>query len=210
LRAGTGIDLTNTSIDAHGFSVVGGTISMSAPFISIRGSTLNVASGGVLPGGTISLTGTKSVSLTNGTVLNANNSYNPPLPDLPPLPNANGGSILINGGGNFTSEGSTLSATSRLGNGGTIHVEANKVQLTDTQVMTSVSGGPQTVGGTITIDAKNTTLTNSQILSTATEGHGGTIGITTHALHQDPSTVIDASSQTGTDGTVTINGVIQP
>jgi hypothetical protein len=60
------------------------------------------------------------------------------------------------------------------------------------------------------VDAKNTTLTNSQILSTATEGHGGTIDITSHVLHQDASSVIDASSQSGTDGTVTINGIIQP
>jgi hypothetical protein len=68
---------------------------------------------------------------------------------------------------------------------------------------------PQTVGA-ITVDAKSTTLTNSQILSTATEGQGGTIDITSPVLHRDGGSVIDASSQTGTDGTVTINGVIQP
>jgi len=54
------------------------------------------------------------------------------------------------------------------------------------------------------------TLQNSQILSTALEGQGGTIDITSPALHQDASSVIDASSQSGTDGTVTINGIIQP
>jgi hypothetical protein len=60
------------------------------------------------------------------------------------------------------------------------------------------------------VDAKNTTLTNSQLLSTATEGHGGTVDITSHVLQQDANSVIDASSQSGTDGTVTINGIIQP
>jgi hypothetical protein len=70
--------------------------------------------------------------------------------------------------------------------------------------------GPRSVGGTITVDAKNTTLTNSQILSTVTEGQGGTIDITSPILHLDGGSVIDASSQSGTDGTVTINGVIQP
>ena len=76
--------------------------------------------------------------------------------------------------------------------------------MTDTQVTTSVSGGPQTVGGKITMDAKNVTLKNSQLLSTATEGQGGTIDITTHKLHRDARSVIDVSSQFGTDGTVTI------
>ena len=175
LRAGQGIDLTNTSLDAHSsLGLRGGTITVAAPIISIRGSTLDVRGHGTFlgggGGGTINLTGTKGVSLTE----------------------------------------STLSAQSLQGNGGSIQVEAQKVQLTDTQLNTSVTGGPQTVGGTISIDAKNATLTNSQILSTATQGHGGTITINSNVLHRDPSTVIDASSQSGTDGTVTINGVIQP
>jgi hypothetical protein len=65
-------------------------------------------------------------------------------------------------------------------------------------------------GGTIHVEAHKVTLTDSQILSTATEGQGGTIDITSHALQQDANSVIDASSQFGTDGTVTINGIIQP
>lgn len=204
LRAGSTIDLTGTVISAGATPSggIGGTITMAAPIISMRGSGLRV-SGGFGPGGTISLTGTKAVSLTDGTVLDAGNILNAPFPT------ANGGTILINGGAKFTSDQSTISAQSVFGNGGTIHIEANKVGLTDTQVTTSVSGGPQTVGGHITVDAKNVTLKNSQILSTATEGHGGTIGITTHKLHSTNS-VIDASSQSGTDGTVTINGIIQP
>lgn len=52
------------------------------------------------------------------------------------------------------------------------------------------------------MDAKNVTLKNSEILSTATEGQGGTIDITSHVLDQDAGSVIDASSQFGTDGTV--------
>lgn len=87
------------------------------------------------------------------------------------------------------------------------------VKLTDTQLTTSVSvvhDGPQSVGGSITVEAKNMTLKNSQILSTVTEGQGGTIDITSPVLHRDGGSVIDASSQSGTDGTVTINGIIQP
>ena len=100
-------------------------------------------------------------------------------------------------------DNSKISATSVASDGGTIHVEAHKVRLTDSQLTTAVSGGPQTVGGTITLDAKNVKLENSEILSTATEGHGGTIGISTHKLHSTNS-VIDGTSQFGTDGTVTV------
>ncbi len=118
---------------------------------------------GTDPGGTISLTGIKGVSLTNGTILTADNTYNGDLVGE----NANGGTILINGGAKFTSQHSTISAQSvhselSQAHGGTIHIEANKVSLTDTQVTTSVSGGPQTVGGHITVDAKNVTLKNSR------------------------------------------------
>ncbi|MEP6959162.1 MAG: hypothetical protein ABI980_10580 [Nitrospirota bacterium] len=145
----------------------------------------------------ISLTGTKAVSLI-GTVLSANGI-------------ANSGNVLINGGAKFTSQQSTISAAGGVSlNSGTIQVDARTVTLTDSTLTTSTSGGPGTVGGHITMNAKNMTLTNSQILSTATEGHGGTIDFTSPIFHQDAGSVIDASSQIGTNGTVTINGVIQP
>jgi len=201
LRSGSSINATNTFIStlSH-FEVGAGPITLVAPVISLSGSTLTTNAGAsFLSAGSITLTGTKAVSLTNGTVLSTDAT------------NPGGGTILINGGAKFTSDHSTISAQSQIfGNGGTIQVKANKVELTDSQLTTSVTGGPQTVGGHITVDAKNTTLTNSQLLSTATQGQGGTIDITTHVLHQDASSVIDASSQSGTNGTVTINGVIQP
>jgi hypothetical protein len=137
------------------------------------------------------------VSISNGTVLDA---------DAP----GGGGTIQIDGGAQFTSQQSTISARGDIANSGTIQVQANKVELTDTHLTTADYGGPQSVGGSITVGAKNMTLTNSQMLSTATEGQGGTINITSPTLHQDASSVIDASSQSGADGTVTINGVIQP
>ena len=83
-------------------------------------------------------------------------------------------------------------------------MEAHKVTLTDTQLTTSVSGGAQTVGGTITVDGNRVTVKNSEILSMATEGHGGAIEITSHNRYPVINSVIDASSQFGPDGTVTI------
>ena len=200
LEAGKTIDLSDTTISTRGVVDSGGTISLSAPFISIRGSTLEVRSDGGGSGGTINLTGRHAVRLTD-THLSADNTFSP---FFPPPNNANGGTILINGGAKFTSQQSTISAQSALGNGGTIHIEANKVGLTDTQVTTSVSGGLQTVGGNIAFDGHTVSIENSQILSTATEGQGGTISIRSHNRNPVTNSVIEASSQFGTDGTVTI------
>jgi filamentous hemagglutinin family protein len=193
LRAGTSLNVTGTSIDAHSNDSRGGSITMAAPSISLRSSTVNV-NGRFDGGGSISLTGTKAASLANGTVLSADGI------------GGNSGTIVIHGGSKFTSQGSTISAR---GNGGTIQVQANTIQMTDSTLTSSTSGGPGSVGGSITMDANSTTLMNSQILSTATDGPGGNINITSPTFSQTGS-VIDASSQTGTDGTVTINGVVQP
>lgn len=203
--AGKSIDLTNTTVLVTALTGIdGGSIALSAPRISLSGSELDATSSNVGHGGTISLTGRQAVSLTNGTVLSADNDFIPSTPFLPSTANPNGGSIHIDGGAKFTSQQSTISAQSGFGNGGTIRVEAHKVGLTDTQLTTSVSGGPQTIAGKVTVDAHAVDVQNSQILSTATEGQGGLIAITSHNRHPVTNSVIDATSQFGTDGTVTI------
>jgi len=118
--------------------------------------------------------------------------------------------VLINGGAQFTSQHSTITAITTHGNGGTIQVEANKIQLTDSTLRTSDFGPSTDIAGSIILNGKNLILTNSRILSLSEFGHGGTIDITTKALHRDASSGIDASSEFGTNGTVTINGVVQP
>jgi filamentous hemagglutinin family protein len=201
LRAGRRIEVIDSQISATSVEFTTGSITMVAPLISLSGSTLDVSgfSGG---SGTISLTATKAVTLTN-TILSADGDFSP------------GGIIRINGGSLFTSQQSTISAQAGepfggFGNGGTIQVRSKTVNLTDTLLKASTFGGPGSVGGSITVDAKQTTLTNSQILSTATEGQGGAISITSPSFRQDASSIIDASSQFGPNGTVTINGVVQP
>ena len=202
LHAGRRIQITDSDISARSAELSAGSITMVAPRISLSGSTLDV-SGFDGSSGTISLTATKAVTLTNGTILSADGHFSP------------GGIIRINGGGQFTSQKSTISAQAPAffgghGNGGTIRVRAQTVKLTDTLLLTSTFGGPRFVGGRITVDAQKTTLSNSQVLSTAIEGNGGTVEITSPRFKLDGSSVIDASSQLGTDGTVTINGDIQP
>jgi len=201
LQAEKTINVTDTFVNASASSLDGGSggpVTLSAASITLNGG--RIATSGQYGGGLISITGKKVVSFSNNTFLTADGNF------------VHGGTILINGGALLTSQQSSISAGG--GSGGTIHMEANKVVLTDSQLNTSVSHshlpGQEPAGGTITVDAKNLTLNNSQILSTSPDGHGGIIDITTKALHRDGSTVIDASSQFGTNGTVIINGVVQP
>ena len=88
-----------------------------------------------------------------------------------------------------------------------------------TSGMLSVFGDALDNTITVSRDAAGTILINggarltsqqSTISAQSTLGHGGTIGITSNVLHRDAGSIIDASSQSATNGTVTINGVIQP
>jgi large exoprotein involved in heme utilization and adhesion len=72
-------------------------------------------------------------------------------------------------------------------------------------------------GGSVNIDPQLVLLLNSQILAQAVQGPGGNISITTNFLLPDANSVVSASSQFGTNGTVTIqspnapiSGQIQP
>jgi hypothetical protein len=138
------------------------------------------------------------VTLSNDTLLDPRGGSGPG-PTL-------GGTVLINGGKLFSAQQSTIFAVGQ--HGGTIQVQANQIRLTDSWLAAFGSNGD---GGHITLDAKNTQITNSQLRSNSFgSGQGGTITITSPGFHQDVSSTLDVSSQFGTPGTVTINGVVQP
>ena len=192
------IALNQSTLNASGAEALGGPITLvSSGGLDIRNSSL-VTTSAFAPGGTVDLNAGTRINLT-GTIIDAHAVANfaGSITMAAPVISLHGSRLDVHG-------------TDNSGNGGTIQVEATTVKLVDTQLATSTSGGPQSVAGIITMEANKTTLTNSQILSTATEGHGGTIDITSPVLHRNGGSVVDASSQSGTDGTVTINGVIQP
>jgi filamentous hemagglutinin family protein len=184
IRGGAGIESTGTQS--------AGTILINATRnITLDKGTITAA--GLSHGGHVNLHARKSILLRNGSLISADGSNV-----------GDAGHIAIHSGKSIVIRDSTVSAKAEQGNGGTIDVDAKRVTLTNSQLTTSITGGPPTVGGEITVDAKYLTLRNSQILGTATEGQGGTITIRSHALRRDTRSVIDASSQSGTDGTVTI------
>jgi len=195
LTAGKNITVTDSPLTAHGiYNATGGSLTLTAPTISVSGSTF--IAGHDASGGTISLNATKGVILANTDLIAI--SYF-----------GRGGTILINGGNLVDAQQTTMEAWGAQ-TGGTIQVRANKIALTDTQLLAWALYGQ---AGLITLDAKSTTLTNSRLQAThgssTFEGEGGTIVIASPKFKQTGS-VLDVSSGGGPNGTVIINGIVQP
>jgi large exoprotein involved in heme utilization and adhesion len=82
------------------------------------------------------------------------------------------------------------------------------VHLVNSDITSSVDGGPDTVGGNITIDPEYVILQNSRIIANAFEGKGGNISITAGVFLADPNSIVSASSARGIDGEVDIRAPV--
>ena len=179
----------------------GGSVNINAAstFASNAGMVSSTATQAT--GGDINITSGQSVTLDNGSLITASSTGE-----------GNAGNIVINAGQSYTSTNSSVTTKAEQASGGNISVLATGlVQLTNSELNASVQGSSTTVGGNILIDPLYVILQNSKIVATATQGQGGNINIFyTGAFLADPSTVIDASSQFGQSGTVTIQSPISP
>jgi large exoprotein involved in heme utilization and adhesion len=179
----------------------GGSITIGAgtTFSSNAGTVSSTATQAT--GGDINITAGGSVTLDNGSLITASSNGA-----------GNAGNIAINAGQSYTSTNSSVSTQAEHASGGNITVLATgMVHLTNSEINASVEGSQTTVGGNILIDPVYVILQNSQIVAKATQGTGGNINIFyTGALLADPSSVIDASSQFGQSGTITIQSPNAP
>lgn len=103
----------------------------------------------------------------------------------------------------------TISTESPNAAGGNIDLGvAGLVSMQNSSITTSVTSGAET-GGNITIrpGPEALVLDHSQIIARADAGAGGRIDIEAGVVITDPSSAIDATSETGIDGPVLINGV---
>ena len=180
-----------------------------------NGGSISTTTTGTGTGGNINILAGQSVTMTNGSRVSANST------DA-----GNAGNILIDAGQNYTSTNSVVTTQATApgtdASGGNITVRAtDTVQLTNnSQLNASVQGSSTTVGGNITIDPQYVILQNSQILAKATQGEGGAISITISnggLFLSDANSTVSATSQSGVNGTVTIqspnapiSGKIQP
>ena len=112
------------------------------------------------------------------------------------------GRVEIDAGRELTLDRSEITTESAQSDGGEVRVRARElVSMKQSEISTSVTGG---TGGTIEIDPQNVVLNQSQIVARAGAGTGGSIRIVSGQFIADVDSSVDASSETGIDGTVQI------
>lgn len=100
---------------------------------------------------------------------------------------------------------SELSVATQQGTAGSIYLNVgNLVYLSDSSITTSAAAG-NGFGGDIYIDPTLTVLNNSQIIANAFAGAAGNITIITDFFMPSTDSLVQASSQFGLQGTITIN-----
>ncbi len=190
---GRGGDLFISARDSVSIS---GTLTDGTP-VGIFTRTVG-AEAGSGEGGNISLTAGQSVALSNGASISAS-STGP----------ANAGNIVINAGSQFLSQNGFVTTQASQASGGNITIQAtDSIRLVNSQLSTSVQGGPNTTGGNILLDPAIVTLQNSQVTAQAFQGQGGNINIIAGTFLADPTSVVSASSQFGLSGTVNIQSPV--
>lgn len=119
------------------------------------------------------------------------------------------GNLRLEIGNRLVMQDATISTESPNAAGGNIDLAVSGVvDLRRSSITTSVTSGPES-GGNITLrpgpDAL--VLDHSEIIARADEGAGGRIDLAAGIVIADATSAIDASSTTGIDGVVLINGV---
>ena len=150
-------------------------------------------------GGDVTITAGGDLLFTNNTLISTETSG----------PN-DAGDILLSAANSINLANSAVRTIAEQADGGNIKLTASDlIQLTDSQVTSSVGGGPTTVGGNINVDPQFIILQNSQILAQAFAGQGGDITLTAGVVLADSFSTIDASSDLGINGSVNIQASIQ-
>lgn len=207
LKASGPIRLENTTISSNVNNVrpqsantqdQGGSIDVLAGTLIMHGSGISTVSSGTQNGGNIVVSGHESITLGPGSTISASNTGG-----------ADAGNLSINAGSQFLSQNASVTAQALHGSGGNITVQAtDAIRLANSQINTSVQGGPNTSGGNILLDPAVVTLQNSQVLAQATEGAGGNINIIAGTFLTDQTSVVSASSQFGLSGSVNIQSPV--
>jgi filamentous hemagglutinin family protein len=176
-----------------------GQLVFSAKNVTIdQASKINSSTSGAGSGGTILITATDSVVLAGQSSITAASTGT-----------GNAGNVTINAGSQFLSNNGSVTTEASQASGGNITLQAtDSIRLINSQINTSVQGGPTTTGGNITIDPAVMTLQNSQILAQANQGQGGNINISAGTFLADQTSLVSASSQFGLSGAVNIQSPV--
>ncbi len=120
------------------------------------------------------------------------------------------GSITINANNIVMNNKSSITTDATKADGGNINLNVNSLMhLIDSDITSSVKGGPDTEGGNITMTQQYAVLQKSKIVANAFEGKGGNIQITAEVFMEDPNSVLSASSKKGISGEVDIRATVK-
>lgn len=201
LSSGGTMTASSTGAGAAGNITVQGLASPSnSVIIDGSGSGILTTAEGTGAGGNISINA-NSVALQNGARVSSSSTGT-----------GVAGDITINAGHQLTMTNSSVTTEANNSSGGAIKITTNpdgNVQLINSVISASVHDGTGG-GGSVNIDPDFVVLTNSSILANAEFGPGGNILITTNLLLPDSTSVIQASSAFGQQGTITIQSPVAP
>ncbi|MBX3340044.1 MAG: filamentous hemagglutinin N-terminal domain-containing protein [Nitrospira sp.] len=184
----------NIHTDSAGAAPAGNAVFNAKNLTIDQGTTISTNSSGPGLGGTVAIAATESVTLHGGSSITASSTGS-----------GNAGNITISAGSQFLSQNGMLSTEARQASGGNITIQAtDSIRLVNSQLTTSVQGGPHTAGGNILLDPAVVTLQNSQVRAEAVQGAGGNINIIAGTFLADQTSVVSASSQFGLSGSVNI------
>ena len=146
-------------------------------------------------GGDINITAGQDIRLSNNASVSASSTGT-----------GNAGNISAIAGDDFIMQNSSITTQATQASGGNIKIgAADQIVIRNSLISASVMGGSGSgSGGNISIDPNAVILQNSQILAQAILGNGGNISIITPFFFADQASLINASSQFGLNGTVTI------
>ncbi len=190
------------------FGGQGGNLNIMAENFTVTGqSTINSRALGTGNAGNITVVSVGNLTLSNGASVTAESTS-----DFVEAGNAgNAGNIQLTAADTILIDKATVTTEAAQASGGEIKLTANdRIQLVDSTISSSVKGDETTGGGDINLDPDFIILQNSQILAKAVAGKGGNIDlVASKAVLLDSQSTLDASSQTGISGSVTIESPIQ-
>ena len=199
VTAGQNFQLTNNSTVSAESSGAGdsGAVTLTATGGNFQSTNSTVStSAQIAEGGDIDITAGQNVQLVNNTTISAE-SFGP----------GDAGDITVTSGNNLQVIDSTISTQAAQASGGNIKLTApNNIQIINSDILSSVNGPPGSNGGNINIDPLFIIIQNSRILARAFEGRGGNITLTaTQAIFIDDFSIINADSEFGASGTISVN-----
>ena len=115
------------------------------------------------------------------------------------------GQVELNIGESLRMQNSVIETKTQQADGGSIIITSpGYLYLIGSQITTSVQG-EKGDGGNITLKPEFILLDNARIQANAFEGNGGNINITVTGLYKLSPSIIEASSQYGISGEITVN-----